>query len=140
MLGFLPPLPSPSSQGWRGGSREAAPRGTPPCGASSGVTQVHVLVLFLKTLSLGFLDDVPALVELVNMYAHSLPYTCTRTCTQACTHRVHTGTRPQMRSPPADQAHSGFPSPGGGSVAAAGHEASCGVPCQLPHRSQVSFA
>ena len=91
----LPASPPISFQpGGEGGEPGSSPQRDPLCGTSSGVTQVHVLVLFLKTLSLGFLDDVPALVELVHRCAHNLQYTCTRTCTQACTHRVHTGTRP----------------------------------------------
>lgn len=91
----LPASPPVSFQpGVEGGKPGSGPQRDPPCGASSGVTQVHVLVLFLKTLSLGFLDDVPALVELVNRHAHNLQYTRTHTCTQACTHSTHRHTAP----------------------------------------------
>lgn len=47
------------------------PRAKGPWWHSSEITYLNYLILVLKILSLGFLNDVPTVAELINTYAHT---------------------------------------------------------------------
>lgn len=93
----------PGKSPWRAARPDPPAKGLP--GHSSETPHLSFLVLFLRTFSPGFLNDVPTVTKLVNSYAytctctHSMQYVHAHMYTQAHAHtRVHPHTIQNMHT------------------------------------------